>query len=372
MRPADFAPWVNADDARRKGLSTDQFAAEEAAKWKAGLEAWGQDGARIKRLREAAEFTIFTPGSDAGIPVSILSSFAAPPQEVRDDGDLMRDRVGTTVTSLLGLLGIEADPIQSREHILLTNLLDHAWQLGQDVDLGQLIAMIQSPPMTRIGVMDVEAFFPAKERFELAMSVNNLLASPSFSAWINGVPLDIDQLLYTPEGKPRIAIFSIAHLSDAERMFFVSLLLNQTLGWMRSRPGTSSLRALVYLDEIFGYMPPIGEPPSKKPLLTLLKQARAYGVGLVLATQNPVDLDYKGLSNTGTWFLGRLQTEQDKRRVLKGLAGMAAESGEAVDMSELSELLSSLDKRVFCCTTCTSGIPSYFKHGGRCRTCRVP
>jgi len=349
LRPTDFAPWVNPDDARRKGLEPDQYAVEQSAAWREGLATWDQDGERIGRLRDSAEFRIYTPGSSAGTPISILSSFQAPPSALRDDQDLLRERVSATVTSLLGLLGMDADPIQSRAHILLTNIVDHMWRKGQDMDLGTLIRMVQSPPVERIGVMELESFFPAKDRFQLAMTINNLLASPSFSAWLEGEPLDIDKLLYAPDGRPRMSILSIAHLSDAERMFFVSLLLNQTLGWMRTRPGTTSLRALLYFDEIYGFLPPIGEPPSKRPLLTLLKQARAFGLGVVVATQNPVDLDYKGLSNTGTWFIGRLQTDQDKQRILKGLQGAAEDTGgsQGVDTDNLSQLLAGLGKRVF-------------------------
>ncbi len=330
LRAEDFLPWINADDAGRAGISVAEFAAQQAALWRDGLADWDQDGSRVRRLRDAAEFTIYTPGSDSGVPVSILSSFAPPPAEVMDDNDLLNDRVSTTVTSLLALLGIDADPIRSREHILLTNILDQAWRKRMQVDLAALIQMVQAPPMHKVGVMDLESFFPSKDRFELAMSLNNLLASPAFASWLTGEPLDVDRFLHTPTGKPKVSIFSIAHLSEAERMFFMSLLLNQTLGWMRSRPGTTSLRAMLYIDEIFGYMPPVSEPPSKKPLLTLLKQARAYGVGVVLATQNPVDLDYKGLSNTGTWFLGRLQTERDKERVLDGLQAHPAKRAAAL------------------------------------------
>ncbi len=347
LKPGDFAPWVNEDDARRKGLSVEDYAAEQATLWRDGLASWGQDGDRIRRLRDAADFAIFTPGSEAGLPVSILSSFAAPPEAVRSDGDLLRERVASTTTSLLGLMGVDADPIRSREHILIATLLDHHWRAGGDLDLASLIGTIQAPPVSRIGVLELESFYPAKDRFELSMRLNNLLAAPGFQGWMSGHPLDVQRLLYTSSGKPRIAIFSIAHLSESERMFFVSLLLNQTLGWMRTRPGTTSLRALLYMDEIFGYAPPSAEPPSKKPLLTMLKQARAYGLGVVLATQNPVDLDYKGLSNTGTWFLGRLQTERDKMRVLEGLEGVAAGSKGGFDRGGMEEILAGLGKRVF-------------------------
>jgi hypothetical protein len=347
LKPEDFAPWVNEEDAQKKNLSTMEYAAQQAEFWTKGLAEWGQDGARIKRLREAADFRVYSPGSNAGFPVSILKSFSAPPAAIREDNELMTERVNTTVTSLLGLVGIDADPIKSREHILISNILSREWNSGRDLDIGGLIQQIQSPSMTRVGVMELDSFFPSKDRFELAMALNNLLAAPGFSSWMEGEPLDIQQILHTPEGKPRVAIFSIAHLSDAERMFFVSLLLNQTLGWMRTQSGTTSLRAILYMDEIFGYFPPVANPPSKLPLLTLLKQGRAFGLGVVLVTQNPVDLDYKGLSNTGTWFIGRLQTERDKARVLEGLEGIAAGTGQKFDRQEMEQTLAGLGNRVF-------------------------
>ncbi len=345
LEASDFRPWVNEDDARRKGVEPDAFAAQQADLWRNGLASWDQEPSRIERLRAAVDISIYTPGSEAGLPVSILSSFAAPPQAVLDDADAFKERVATAATSLLGLLGVDADPIRSREHILLSNLFADAWRAGQDLDLAGLIQGIQDPPIETVGVMPLESFFPAKDRFGLAMQLNNLLASPGFASWLTGAPLDVDKMLYTETGKPRIAIFSISHLSDPERMFFVSLLLNQTLSWMRSRSGTSSLRALLYMDEIFGYLPPVANPPSKPPLLTMLKQARAFGLGLVLATQNPVDLDYKALSNIGTWFLGRLQTERDKLRVLDGLESAAG--GNTLSRRDIERILSGLGKRVF-------------------------
>ncbi|MGD8700312.1 MAG: ATP-binding protein, partial [Gemmatimonadales bacterium] len=347
LAPADFTPWVNPDDAEKKGIEVEEYAAQQAELWKKGLAGWGQSRDRIRRLRESADFSVYTPGSTAGLPVSVLSSFAAPPQSLAEDRELLGERVSTTVTSLLGLLGIEADPIKSREHILLSTILDSAWREGRDLDLPALIGAIQTPTTNKVGVLDLETFYPAGERFELAMALNNLLAAPGFSAWMEGEPLEIDRMLYTASGKPRTSIFSIAHLGDAERMFFVSLLLNQVLGWMRGQSGTTSLRAILYMDEIFGYFPPVANPPSKAPLLTLLKQGRAFGVGVVLATQNPVDLDYKGLSNTGTWFIGRLQTERDKARVLEGLEGVAAGSGTRFDRGAMEETLAGLGKRVF-------------------------
>jgi hypothetical protein len=361
LRPEDFRPWVNEDEARQKGISPDELSAATAMKWKQGLEKWGQDGKRIGRLRAAADFAIYTPGSSAGLPVSVLRSFDAPPEALREDREAMRERITSTATALLALIGIDADPIDSREHILISKILDNAWNNGESLDIAALIHRIQTPPVDRIGVMELEAFFPAKERFSLAMSLNNLLASPGFEAWLEGEALDIDRMLYTPEGKPRISIFSIAHLNDAERMFFVSLLLNQTLSWMRTQPGTTSLRALLYMDEIFGYFPPIRNPPSKQPLLTLLKQSRAFGLGVVLATQNPVDLDYKGLANAGTWFIGRLQTERDKMRVLEGLEGASAAAGGQLNRQALEQLLASLGSRVFLVNNVHEPVPEVFE-----------
>jgi hypothetical protein len=343
LTATDFRPWIDEDEARRAGVSPDAFAAQQAASWQKGLSDWGEDGARIARLRNAAEFSIYTPGSRAGVPVSLLQSFTAPAHAIRDDAELLGERASSTATSLLSLAGVDAPP-RSREHTLISNVLSGAWVAGKDLDLPSIIEQIQAPPFQKVGVVDLETFFPKRERFDLAMQFNAVLAAPGFDQWFEGEPLDPARVLYTADGRPRVAIFSIAHLGDAERMFFVSLLLNQVLGWMRGQTGTTSLRAVVYMDEIAGYFPPVANPPSKTPLLTLLKQGRAFGLGVVLATQNPVDLDYKGLSNIGTWFLGRLQTERDKARVLEGLEGASAGS---FDRAAVDRILSALQKRVF-------------------------
>ncbi len=347
LRAEDFRPWVHEEDAARKGQTPDEYAAGQAALWKKGLGEWGQDGARIARLKAAAEFSVYTPGSKAGRAVSIVRSFAAPSEAVREDAEIFRERVATTATSVLGLVGVTGDPVRSREHLLVSALLSRAWSAGEDLDLAALIQQVQRPPVERIGVMDVEAVYPSKERFELAMALNGLLASPGFAAWMEGEALDIGAMLRTKSGTPRVSIFSIAHLNDAERMFFVSLLYSEILAWTRSQSGTTSLRAIVYMDEIAGYFPPTANPPSKAPMLTLMKQARAFGVGMVMATQNPVDLDYKGLSNAGTWFIGRLQTERDKARVLDGLEGAAAGAGSGFDRAAADRALSALGQRVF-------------------------
>jgi hypothetical protein len=345
LKPENFRPWINEQDALNKGLTPGQYAARQAQMWQKGLASWNQPPERIARLRAAAQFAVYTPGSSAGLAVSVLRNFAPPPPAILEDGDLLRERILTTTTGLLALIGLEADPVASREHILLANLFEHAWTRGQSLDLAGLIHAVQTPPFERVGVMDLDFFFPAKDRMALAMRINNLLAAPGFESWLEGDPLDVGRLLYTADGKPRASIFTISHLPDAQRMFFVSMLLNEILGWMRTQPGTSSLRAILYMDEIFGYFPPVKNPPSKLPLLTLLKQARAFGLGVVLSTQNPVDLDYKGLSNTGTWFIGRLQTERDKQRVLAGLQGAAA--GTGFDTRRMEEILAGLGERVF-------------------------
>ena len=347
LSPEDFRPWVDQDEARRAGQTVDAFAAAEAAKWTKGLNDWGQDGARIEKLRDSAEFALYTPGSAAGRPLSIMKSFAAPDPEIVNDIELLQDRVTTAATSVLTLAGVDAEPVTSREHVLIANLFTDSWRAGRDLDLATLITQIQTPPIAKVGVLDLESFFPAKDRFALAMQLNQLLAAPGFQGWLDGEALDVDKLLYGLNGRPRVSVISIAHLDDQERMFFVSLLLNEIVSWMRSQRGTSSLRALIYFDEIFGFLPPVANPPSKRPLLTLLKQARAFGIGVVVATQNPVDLDYKALANAGTWMLGRLQTERDKARVLDGLEGAAGTAGAAFNRTEIDQLLSSLDKRRF-------------------------
>ena len=345
MQAEDLQPWVNPQEALAKGKTVAAYAADEARKWTDGLAQWGQDTERIARLKAAAELTLYTPGSSAGTPVSLLRQFNAPPTAVIDDPDLFSERIETTTSSLMALLDLAADPLSSREHILVANIFSHIWREGQGLDLAGLIQAIQNPPFARVGIMDLDSFYPAKDRFALAMRINNLLAAPGFGAWLEGTPLSIPALLHTPTGQPRASVFTISHLSDAQRMFFVSMLLNELLGWMRTQPGTTSLRAILYMDEVFGYFPPVSNPPSKTPLLRLLKQARAFGLGVVLATQNPVDLDYRGLSNTGTWLIGRLQTERDQMRVMDGLQGGAL--GGRMDTGRLKPLLAGLESRTF-------------------------
>jgi hypothetical protein len=358
LRGEDFEPWVDEADAARHGRTVDEHAQWTADLWREGLKRWGQKPSRIAAFERAADRTIYTPGSRSGVPISVLRSWMCPAAAVMEDQEALRDRILTAVSGVLGLVGLDADPIQSREHVLVSTLLSRAWHAGLGLDLPTLIQQIQKPPVERVGVLDLESFFPASDRFQLAMRLNNLLASPGFSVWSEGEPLDTARLLYTANGQPRLSVLSIAHLSDAERMFFVTMLLNDVVSWVRSQPGSRSLRAILYMDEIFGYVPPTANPPSKRPMLTLLKQARAHGLGVVLSTQNPVDLDYKGLSNAGTWFIGRLQTERDKARLMDGLEGASADSFERDTMDRL---LSGLTSRVFLMSNAHEDAPVLFQ-----------
>ena len=325
LSPAEFRPWVDEAAARRDGKTPEEAAADAAGAWSKGLESWGLGKTDVASLRSAAEFTIYTPGSSAGVPLDVLGSLAAPTDFATGSGEAYRDEIEGLVSGLLGLAGIEADPLASREHILVANLVERAWAEGTDLTLEDLIARVHRPPLRKLGVFEIDTFFPEKDRLALAMRLNNLVASPSFAAWRSGPPLDIPSMLWTPEGKPRAAIVYLAHLSDAERQFAVTLALSRLVTWMRSQSGSSDLRVLVYMDEVFGFVPPTAMPPAKKPILTLLKQARAFGVGVLLATQNPVDLDYKAMSNAGTWCIGRLQTERDKARILEALQSAAGD-----------------------------------------------
>ena len=361
LAPEDFAPWVDPAEATRKGMTVEELAKKNAQDWRKGLADWDQTPDRIAKFRDSADIAIYTPGSNAGLPLTVVRSFSIPDDAILEDSDALRERITGAVSGLLALLGVQGDPLRSREHILLSTILERAWKGGRSLDLPQLIREIQKPSFTTIGVMDLESIFPAADRFALSMSLNNLLASPGFSAWLEGEPLDIARLLHTESGKPRISILSIAHLNDAERMFFVTILLNEVISWMRSQAGTSSLRAILYMDEVFGYFPPTANPPSKTPMLTLLKQARAFGLGVVLATQNPVDLDYKGLSNAGTWFIGRLQTDRDKQRVLDGLEGASAAAGSVFDRSSLEKTISGLGNRVFLMNNVHDDHPEVFQ-----------
>ncbi len=356
LAPESFRPWVNESEAEAEGLSVDDFARKTATAWREGLEAQGIGPERIRALKDAADVTIYTPGSTAGVPLDVIGSLRAPALSWDTATEALRDEIEGMVTSLLGLVGVAADPLSSREHVLLANLVENAWRAGRDLDVGTLIGEIQSPPLRKLGVFEIDAFFPPKERTELALRLNSLVAAPTFAAWGEGAPLDPQTLLFTAAGKPRAAIVYLAHLSDEERMFVTTLVFSKLVTWMRGQSGTSDLRALAYMDEVAGYVPPTAAPPAKKPILTILKQGRAFGLGLVLSTQNPVDLDYKAMSNAGTWLVGRLQTENDKARVLEGLRSAAG----GADIAALDAAIGALQKRQFMLVSAKSSAPRRF------------
>ncbi len=340
LAPADFRPWIDEAQAKSAGVTPDDFAAQQATLWKDGLAGWGLGGEQIGALRATTDFTIYTPGSQSGVPINIVGSLQVP---ATDDPEVVGDEIDGFVSGLLGLVGIEADPLSSREHILLANLVQHAWSAGTSLDLAALVGMVHQPPIRKLGVFELEQFFPTDDRMKLAMKLNGLLASPAFAAWGSGQPLDIQTLLYTPDGKGRCAIITTAHLSDEERQFVTSLILSKLVTWMRRQSGTTDLRALLYMDEVAGYLPPSANPPTKQPIMLLMKQARAFGVGVVLSTQNPVDVDYKAISNAGTWLVGRLTTDRDKQRLLDGMSAAAG----GVDTGAVGDTISGLAKREF-------------------------
>jgi hypothetical protein len=341
LRGSDFRPWVNEGDAQKAGLDMDAFADQQATAWRDGLGGWNITAEQLAAVRSGVDFTIYTPGSSAGRPLNIVGSLAAPPAGT--DPEVIADEIDSYVSSVLGMMGINGDPLSSREHILLANLIQHAWSQGQSLDLPTLLAQVQQPPMRKLGVLELDTFFPPNDRMAFAMRINGLLASPSFATWLTGDPIDIESMLHGPDGKPRCAVVSIAHLDDDQRQSVAALVLSKLVTWMRRQSGTSDLRALLYMDEVAGYLPPTANPPTKKPIMLLLKQARAFGLGVVLSTQNPVDVDYKALSNAGTWMIGRLQTEQDKNRLVDGLS--SADGG--VDVKAVSDTISNLGKRQF-------------------------
>jgi hypothetical protein len=324
---SDFAAWVDPEAARREGKTPETVGADTAARWTRGLAEWGLGAADVAALRAARDARIITPGSTTGIALNVLQSLEAPATPFDSAAEDRRDEIAAIVSGLLALIGIEADPLRSREFVLLSNVIETEWRAGRGLTLETLVGQVADPPFEKLGALPLDSFFPAGERKKLMMALNGLLASPSFEVWRQGEPLDVERLFRAPDGRPRLSIIYTAHLSDAERLFATALRLEKVKTWMRRQSGTGELRALLYMDEIFGYFPPHpADPPTKKPLLTLVKQARAQGLGVVLATQNPVDLDYKALANMGTWMVGKLQTERDRERLREGLVGAGADA----------------------------------------------
>ena len=334
-----FEPWVDGGEAKRKGISRQELAESKAGKWKKGLDGWGIGPDRLAEYRDRIALTVYTPGSEAAVPVDVMAALGQPDAAVMEDADSLRLLVGGTVAALLSLVGVEADPLTAPEHLVLARIIEEAWAAGEALDVESLILRIVDPPFTKVGVFPLDRFWKPDKRMGLAMKLNAVMASPTFAPWMKGVPLDIGAMMHVGDRVP-ISVFHLSHLDDAQRQFFGGLLLQRLVAWSRSQPGTSSLRGLLFLDEAFGYLPPHPKnPPTKQPLLTLMKQARAVGFGVVLATQNPVDLDYKALTNAGTWAIGRLSTKQDVERVAEGLRSASG--------SDLTAAIGTLKPRQF-------------------------
>jgi DNA helicase HerA-like ATPase len=339
LAPEDFAPWVGDEDPRTVAES-----------WRAGLERAGIGSDRVRQLRERLSMRVYTPGSTAGIPIDLLSLLDAPPEDVRNDPESRTTMVAAAVSGLLGLVGRPSDPVKDPAHVVLSHLVDEKWREGEGVDLSTLVLQLVDPPFEKVGLFPVDTFFDPDARMELAMRFNALLSAPSFASWRTGEALDLDERLAESDRRTPVSVFNVAHLQDAQRQFFISLLLSRLLAWSRRQPGTSRLRGLVFFDEVSGYLPPYPHnPATKAPLLTLMKQARAVGLGVVLSTQNPVDLDYKALSNAGTWAIGRLSTRQDRDRLLKG-----------IEADGLDATVAGLAKRQFVLHQVGRGAPATF------------
>src|SRR5512143_24029 len=344
LAPEDFARWVDPDSARRAGRTPAEEGAAQAKLWREGLAKWNVPIDSLRKLRDGTEWRVFTPGSRSARPVNVLGSLDAPAGLTWDrDEEALRDEVRGLVVALLGLAGIDADPVSDPRPILLSRIVEKSWKDGQPLDLAGLVALVENPGIARVGAVELEAFLPREKRRQLSLALNNLLASPDFESWRQGDPLDPARLARGDSGRPACNLFYLAHLDDRERMFFVSRFRDRFWSWARTQTGTTNLRTLLYFDEVMGFLPPVAEPPSKRPLLALLKQGRAFGVGSLLVTQNPVDLDYKALTNAGTWMVGRLQAERDKERLLDGLES----AGIGMSRSEADRTLSGLEKRRF-------------------------
>ncbi|AUX43948.1 hypothetical protein SOCE26_054040 [Sorangium cellulosum] len=355
LSPAEFEPWIDPSAAARDGRATADVAGELAARWRAGLAASGLGPADVAALRARMAPRLLTPGTTAGEPIHVLSALETRSPLWDEDEEAAREALSASLSLLLRLVGRDPDPARSREHVLLAHLAERRLRGGQAAGLEELLADLAAPPIAAVGALEVDAFFAPKERQALARELNTLLASPTFATWRKGAPLDVAGWLErgapgapgADAGKTPAVIVSVAHLEDDERLLVLGLLFEQLLSWVRGLSGTSDLRALVVFDEVFGFLPPHpASPPTKRPLLALLKQARAFGVGVVLATQNPMDLDYKALSNAGAWFVGRLQTDADRERVVEGLSGSDGGAG-GVDAAALSATLKALPPRTF-------------------------
>ncbi len=340
----DFAPWLP-PDALEDGHAS-EVASKQADFWRQGLEGSGLGPDDLRAVRDGVQWQLLTPGAGSAAPLDILPALGVPDGwDPDNDPDGATDRVNGITSALLSLVGRGGDPLTDRDHVLTATVILDCWRRGRSLDLAGLLASLVDPPMDSLGALSLESFYSRDDRMKLVMALNTLLASPAFAAWTEGLPMDMDELL-GDAASPRASIISIAHLDERQRHFVIALLTSELVAWMRRQPASSGLRALFYMDEVQGIVPPYPKnPPTKGPLLTLFKQGRAYGVGAWLATQNPVDLDYKALGNAGVKLVGRLITDRDRERALEGLGMSRLPDGRNAD-----DIVAALGKRQFLLT----------------------
>jgi len=343
FRPESFVPWVEEVLEPGDERTPEQVAAELAAERRSRLEAWGIGERELGDFHEKTAVRVITPGSTAGEPLHVLSSLERRSPRWDTDPEAARSALAAAVSLVLRLLGRDPDPARSREHVLLSVLAERRLHAGSPADIPSLLEDLAKPPIARIGALPVDTYLPKSERRALAAALNSLIASPTFESWRSGAPIDVEGWLRPVNARAPAVIVSVAHLDDEERALVLGVLLEELLAYTRSLPGSQRLKALCVFDEVYGFLPPYpANPPTKRPLVALMKQARAFGVGVVLATQNPMDLDYRALGNAGIWFLGRLQTDADRARVVDGLGGKGAAPG-----ADLGNLLQHLQPRWF-------------------------
>ncbi len=340
-RPEAFRPWLERDG---EELSEERLGAllEER---RAALARASLTNEHIEDFVNETALRVVTPGSSAGEPLHVLSSLERRSSRWDTDPESAQSALSAAVSLVLRLLGRDPDPAKSKEHVLLSVLAERRLRLGEQADIGSLMTDLMNPPLSTIGALPINSFMKRSERQELVGALNSLLASPTFSSWREGASLDVGEWLTTKNGRTPGVVLSVAHLDDEERALVLGVVLEEVLSWVRGLRGSSELKALVVFDEVYGFLPPHpANPPTKRPLVALMKQARAFGVGVVVATQNPMDLDYRALSNAGLWCIGRLQTDADRARVTEGLASSV---GAGTDAKELNRSLSRLAPRWF-------------------------
>jgi hypothetical protein len=343
-----FVPWVQKSPGDTR--SPYEIAASLAKERREALDAWGLTLADVEEFTSKAEIRVITPGHNSGESLHVLSALEQPGGSWHTDRDGTRASVSAAISLLLRLIGRDPDAARSREHALLSVFVERRLERGLPCDLGALLQDLLEPPIQIVGSLPIDSYVSAKARADFAASLNTLLVSPSFVNWRQGASLRIGEWLKPAseraDGKTPLVIVSVAHLDDDDRALVLGVLLEEFLSWVRSLPGTQDLRALLVFDEVYGYLPPHPhKPATKQPLMLLLKQARAYGVGVILATQNPMDIEYRALSNASLWYVGRLQTDADRARVVEAMSQSGGTGAQSAP--RLAHLIKQLKNRFF-------------------------